>query len=63
MTEPLIMKEGATIKDVCTKLHKDFVKKFRYCKIWGKSAKFPGQIFRKLGHTLKDEDVIEVHLR
>lgn len=62
MTEPLIMKKDATIRDVCEKLHKDFVKKFRFARIWGSSAKFPGQKV-SLKHVLNDEDVVEVHVR
>ncbi|MFQ5474981.1 MAG: OBG GTPase family GTP-binding protein, partial [Candidatus Nanoarchaeia archaeon] len=42
LEEPLIMKRGATAKDVCMKLHRDFINKFKKAKIWGKSAKFPG---------------------
>lgn len=62
MAEPLIMKSGATIKDMCEKLHKDFVKKFRFARIWGPSAKFDEQKVA-LKHILKDEDVVEVHVR
>jgi hypothetical protein len=60
--EPLVIERGATIRDVCKKLHKDFVEKFRYAKVWGESAKFPGQ---RLGmdHELCDEDVLEVSVR
>ncbi|PIX43590.1 GTP-binding protein, partial [archaeon CG_4_8_14_3_um_filter_38_5] len=41
------------------KIHKDFVKNFRYAQVWGKSARFPGQ---KLGinHELKDEDIVTI---
>jgi uncharacterized protein len=59
---PLIMRSGSSVQDVCDKLHKDFVLKFKYAKIWGKSAKFPGQV-QALKHVLKDEDVVEIHLR
>ena len=61
MNEPLIMKKNTTIQDVCRKLHKDFVKKFKYAKIWG-SSKFPGQELRKLDRVLEDNDLIEIHL-
>ena len=43
LTVPLIIFQGATIQDLCTKLHRDFVTKFAFAKVWGKSAKFPGQ--------------------
>ena len=59
---PLIMRKGNTLRDVCMKLHKDFVSKFRFARIWGKSAKFDGMILRKLEHVLEDKDVVEIHL-
>ncbi len=59
---PLIMTKGATIQDVCTKLHKDFVSRFRFARVWGKSAKFGGQRLM-LHHGLLDQDVLELHVR
>jgi len=57
--EPLIIKNGATVQDVCNKIHRNMAKNFRYGLVWGKSAKFAGQ---KVGldHTLADEDVITI---
>jgi ribosome-interacting GTPase 1 len=57
--EPLIIKNGATVQDVCSKLHRNMVKNFRYGLVWGKSAKFAGQ---KVGldHRLADEDIITI---
>jgi len=62
MKEPLIMKKGTRVVDVCDKLHKDFQKRFRFARIWGPSARFDGQQFRKLDKELQDEDVLELHL-
>lgn len=59
---PLIMFRDATIKDVCSKLHRDFVQKFKFARVWGKSAKFDGQKLMKQ-HVLFDGDVLELHLR
>ncbi|MFP4523212.1 MAG: OBG GTPase family GTP-binding protein [Candidatus Woesearchaeota archaeon] len=59
---PLIVFSHFTIKDVCNKLHKDFVDKFKFARIWGKSAKFDGQKVM-MKHHLKDGDVLELHLR
>jgi len=59
---PLIMRKGNTLRDVCMKLHKDFISKFRFARIWGKSARFDGMILRKLEHVLEDKDVVEIHL-
>lgn len=60
--EPLIMFRDCTVKDVCTKLHKDFVSKFRFARLWGPSAKFDGQKIMTR-HHLKDKDILEIHLR
>lgn len=62
LKEPMIIKKDSTVEDVCNKLHRDFVKKFKNSRIWGKSAKFPGQR-QSLKHILLDEDIIELHIR
>ncbi len=59
---PLILREGATIEDVCKSLHRDFINKFRYAMVWGKSVKFPGQHVG-LDHTVKDEDIVRIVLK
>lgn len=60
--EPLIIKNGATVRDVCGKLHRDFIRKFRHAKIWGDSVKHEGQ---KVGldHKMRDKDVIRVIIK
>ncbi|AAB99336.1 GTP-binding protein, member of GTP1/OBG-family [Methanocaldococcus jannaschii DSM 2661] len=60
--EPLIMRRGATVKDVCEKLHKDFVRNFRYAQVWGKSAKHPGQRVG-LDHKLEDGDILTIVIK
>ncbi len=62
MTEPLILREKDTIEIMCRKLHKDFVTKFRFARVWGPSAKFDGQVLM-LKHKLKDNDTVELHIR
>jgi len=61
-SEPLIIKEGSTVGDVCQKLHRDFVRKFRHARVWGSSVKFDGQ---KVGidHVLHDEDVLRIIIK
>ncbi|MFH0868435.1 MAG: GTPase [Candidatus Woesearchaeota archaeon] len=61
MEEPMIMWENATLRDLCLKLHKDFVDKFKFARIWG-SAKFPGQHITKLNYELKDGDIVELRM-
>lgn len=59
---PLIMRNGSTLRDVCLKLHKDFIIKFRFARIWGKSVKFGSMIIRNLEHKVEDNDIVEIHL-
>jgi|TARA_B100002003_G_C14091215_1_gene524893 hypothetical protein len=63
MEEPLIVQSHFKVGDVCARLHKDFKNKFKYVRLWGPSAKFPGQMFRKLDKQLQDKDVLEIHLK
>ena len=57
--EPLIIRRGATVRNVCDTIHRDIKRKFRYAKVWGESAKFPGQDVG-LDHILADHDVITI---
>ena len=57
---PIALKNGSTVRTLAEHIHKDFVQKFKYAKVWGKSARFKGQTFG-LDHTLEDEDIVEFH--
>jgi len=59
LEEPLIVRRGSSVHDVCTKLHRDFVYRFRYARIWGRSVKHPGQRVG-LPHKLKDGDLLTI---
>lgn len=60
--QPMIVRKGATVLDVCNKIHRDMKDEFRYAMVWGRSVKFPGQ---KVGleHALMDEDVLTIVTR
>jgi small GTP-binding protein len=62
LEDPLIIKKDSSVKDVCGKLHRDFVRKFRHANVWGDSVKFEGQ---KVGfdHILHDEDVLRIIIK
>ncbi len=62
MDIPMIMQRGDSIRRVCEKLHKDFVKNFKFARVSGPSTKFSGQKLM-LDHVLKDTDVLELHIR
>ena len=59
LEEPLIVRKGSTIEDVCRKLHRDFVDRFRYARVWGHSVKHPGQRVG-LPHNLKEGDLVTI---
>jgi len=59
MDEPLIMRTGSKIEDVCRKLHRDFVDKFRYARVWGTSVKHEAQRVG-IAHNLADEDILQI---
>lgn len=57
----LVLKKGSTVEDAAKKIHKDFIKFFRFARVWGKSAKYEGQSFG-LDHKLEDKDILEIHI-
>ncbi len=57
--EPLVMRQGATVVDVCEKLHRELKKDFRYAIVWGKSVKHDGQRVG-LEHVLADGDIVYI---
>jgi ribosome-interacting GTPase 1 len=59
---PIALKKGSLVKDLAGYVHKDFLRKFDFARIWGESVKFNAT---KVGldHKLQDEDVIEFHLK
>lgn len=62
MEHPLVLRKGAKIEDVCRKIHRDFVKNFRYALVWGPSASFPGQRVG-INHVVRDRDVVTIVTR
>lgn len=62
MDDPIILHHGDTIETLCRKIHNRFVKDYRYSLVWGKSAKHPGQKFKKLNHVIEDGDIISIYL-
>ncbi len=59
LDEPLIVKRGNTVGDVCEMIHRDFKNNFRYAMVWGESAKFPGQTVG-LDHVVRDNDILTI---
>ena len=62
LVEPLIVKDDSTVREICVKLHRDFVRKFRYARVKGPSAKFDWQRVG-LDHRLSDGDLLSIITR
>jgi ribosome-interacting GTPase 1 len=62
--EPLAyaVEHGATALDLAQQIHKDLVRSARKARVWGDSAKFPGQEVG-LDHVLAAGDIVEIHTR
>ena len=59
LEEPMVVRKGTIIAEICQRLHRDFQRKFRYSQVWGPSAKFPGQTVG-LNHKVKDQDIVSI---
>ncbi|HAZ30484.1 TPA: GTP-binding protein [Candidatus Acetothermia bacterium] len=60
LSKPYTIREGATVLNVVEQIHKDFVNRLRYVRLWG-SGRFEGQ-HAPLDHPVQDKDVVEIHL-
>jgi ribosome-interacting GTPase 1 len=56
----LVLRKGSTVEDAARNIHKDFLKYFRFARVWG-SSKFSGE---RVGseYRLKDRDILEIHI-
>jgi small GTP-binding protein len=59
LEEPMIVRRGISVAEVCEKLHRDLKKEFRYALVWGKSVKHQPQRVG-LDHVLEDRDIVQV---
>lgn len=59
-SDPIIMPRNATVENICERIHKSFVTKFKYALVWGTSVKHQPQ-HCGIKHVLHDEDVVAIH--
>ncbi|KZS93230.1 developmentally regulated GTP-binding protein [Sistotremastrum niveocremeum HHB9708] len=59
LSDPICLRKGATIEDVCHGIHRSLAANFRYALVWGKSSKFSPHA-QKVGlqHQVMDDDVV-----
>ncbi|WVQ93331.1 hypothetical protein IAU59_000399 [Kwoniella sp. CBS 9459] len=61
LSDPICLRQGATIETVCHGIHRGLASHFKYALVWGKSSKFNPQP-QKVGltHHVQDEDVVSI---
>jgi ribosome-interacting GTPase 1 len=57
---PFVLPKMATLEELAAKIHKDFVSKLKFAKIWGTGV-FDGQMVQR-DYVLQDGDVVEIHI-
>lgn len=57
---PFVLPKGSTLGDLAERIHKDFLNKMKFAKIWG-TAVYSGQMVQR-EHLLHDGDVVEIHM-
>lgn len=58
---PVALKKGSTLRELCKEVHKDFIRKFKFARIWGEGVKHNG-MHCGLSHVLSDEETVELHI-
>jgi len=59
MAMPFTIHEGCTVIEFAEHIHKDFLSKLKFARIWG-SSKFDGQKVER-SYVLRDGDIVELH--
>ncbi len=57
--DPLALEPGSTVEDVAHAIHHELAESFHGARIWGASARFPGQRVGRT-HIVADGDVVEI---
>jgi len=57
---PFVLSQGDTLEDLASKIHKDFIARLKFAKVWG-SAVYDGQMVQR-DYVMQDGDVAEIHI-
>lgn len=58
---PVVVRRGVTVGELAKIIHSDFYRRFKYARLWGPSAKFPGERVG-IDRVLRDGDTVEFHV-
>jgi len=60
LNAPFVVKRGSLLSALSEMIHKDFLKNFKFARVWG-SAVHPGQMVGQ-DYVLQDGDIVELHV-
>jgi len=61
LADPICLRKGATIEDVCHGVHRSLAEKYRYSLVWGRSSRFSPHAQKVgLSHQVQDDDVVSI---
>jgi ribosome-interacting GTPase 1 len=60
LNEPFVIPIDSTLEEMAGKIHKDFIVKLKFARVWGRSA-HEGQMIQR-DHVLQDGDIVELHI-
>lgn len=60
LNEPFVIPRDSTLEDLAGRIHKDFLVKLKFARIWGK-ALHDGQMVQR-DYVMHDGDVVEIHI-
>jgi len=58
---PFVFKTGSTLEDLAGRIHKDFLEKMKFARVWVKAV-HDGQMVQR-NYVLHDGDVVEIHIK
>lgn len=59
LDSPFVLPRGSTLEDLAGEIHKDFLEKLKYARVWGTTV-FGGQMVQR-NYVLQDGDIVELH--
>jgi len=60
LNSPFVLQKESTLEDLASEIHKDFVTRLKFAKVWGKFV-FDGQMVQR-DYILRDGDIVELHI-
>ncbi|MFH0811140.1 MAG: GTPase [Pseudomonadota bacterium] len=60
LRSPFVMPQGSTLADLAGRIHKDFLLRLKYARVWGKGTFQGGMVQRD--YVLHEGDVVEFHI-